>query len=86
MILCAVLLLPVTYATPPKARVVAEPHRKTAAPVSASPNSTDKKEKATTPKVVTARPVPSKKWRWVPKFQKSGKEDTTWGFLFRRPF
>jgi hypothetical protein len=79
-------------AVPPKARVVAEPTRKSKVLVSSSTASPAGKEKAakveknTVPKVVAARPVASNSWRWVPRFQKTGKEDTTWGFLLKRPF
>jgi hypothetical protein len=77
---------------PPKARVVVMPPRKTKILVSTSTSSAAAKEKAaqaeknTVPKVVAARPVASNDWRWIPKFQKTGKEDTTWGFLLKRPF
>jgi hypothetical protein len=101
---CAILLLPAAYgapqkvsakpaaAVPPKARVVAEPARKSKVHVSSSTASAAQKQKAaqaekdTVPKVVAARPVASNSWRWIPKFQKTGKEDTTWGFLLKRPF
>ena len=86
IVLCAILLLPAAYAIPPKARVVTKPDQGTKVLVSKTADSAAGKVKDTTPKVVAARPVSCKKWRWVPKFQKSGKEDTTWGFLFRRPF
>jgi hypothetical protein len=79
-------------AVPPKARVVVVQPKKTKVLVSTSAASAADKEKAaqaekdTVPKVVAARPVASNSWRWIPKFQKSGKEDTTWGFLLKRPF
>ncbi len=79
-------------AAPPKARVVEVQPKKNK--ILASNGATSPVEKATAaqaekntiPKVVNARPVPSSRWRWFPKFQKSGKEDTTWGFIFKRPF
>jgi hypothetical protein len=81
-----------TAAVPPRARVVDVPPRKTKILVSSSATSAVGKEKSsqaeknTVPKVVAARPIASNGWRWVPKFQKSGKEDTIWGFLLKRPF
>jgi hypothetical protein len=81
-----------TAAVPPKARVVGEPVRKTKVLVSSSTTSPNDKQKSarkeenTVPKVVAARPVASNSWSWIPKFQKTGKEDTTWGFLLKRPF
>jgi hypothetical protein len=81
-----------TASVPPKARVVVVPPRKTRILVSTAAISPVGREKAalaeknTVPKVVAVRPVASNRWRWIPKFQKSGKEDTTWGFILKRPF
>jgi hypothetical protein len=81
-----------TASVPPKARVVVEPTRKNKGSVSTSIAAAAGKQKAaaaeknTVPKVVAARPVATNSWRWIPRFQKTGKEDTTWGFLLKRPF
>jgi N-acetylmuramoyl-L-alanine amidase CwlA len=86
IVLCVILITPAVNAVPPKARVVTEPQQTAKAPANPSSNSAVKREKATTPKVVAARPVQSKGWRWVPKFQKTGKQETLWGLFLKRPF
>lgn len=81
-----------TTTVPPKARVVVVHPKKTKVLVSTSgASAVDKAKsaqeaKSTVPRVVAARAVPSNSWRLSPKFQKSGKEDTTWGFMFNRRF
>lgn len=98
---CAILILPAAHGAsrkpaensattvPPKARVVAIQPKKTKILVSTSGSASANKAKpaeAAVPKVVAARAIPSYDWRLSPKFQKTGKEDTTWGFMLRRPF
>ena len=86
--------LPTNSATsvPPKARVVAAHPKKTKLHVSVLGEAAADKSKAiqaaktSVPKVVAARPIPSNRWYWFPKFQKSGKEDTTYGFMLKRRF
>jgi len=79
-------------AVPPRARVVEVRPKKTKIRVSvlgdAAVNKTKAVQaaKATVPKVVAARPTPSNRWYWFPKFQKTGKEDTTCGFMLKRCF
>ncbi|MGL5017468.1 MAG: hypothetical protein ACRDBP_05000 [Luteolibacter sp.] len=86
IVCCTLFLLSIVQAAPPKARVVPEPARKTHFISNQTANPAANKAKPATPKVVAARPIPSKSWRWVPKFQKSGRDDTLWGFLLRKPF
>lgn len=81
-----------TVAAPPKARVVSVPPKRAKILVSTSgaarvdAGKAAQEEKNLVPKVVAVRPVASNSWRWFPKFQKSGREDTTWGFIIKRPF
>lgn len=77
---------------PPKARVVTAHPKKTKVHVSVLGDAAADKAKAVqaakanVPKVVAARTIPSNRWHWFPKFQKTGKEDTTYGFMLKRRF
>jgi hypothetical protein len=80
--------------SPPKALVV-EKHPTTAKIyvstsgagkiAKAKPNNLTKNGKAAARKA--ARPTtPANDWHFVPKFEEGGKDDTTYGFLFKRRF